>query len=407
MAPTSRVGIALLGAAAILPLGLREFHVHLLTEILILGLFAVGFNLLFGYTGLLSFGQAAYFAAGAYVCALWLKGPWPSLPIGLVLGALLAGAAALVVGWLCVRRDEIYFAMVTLACAQLIYVAIWRWRTVTGGSDGIGGIPRPALDLGVAALDLSRTLHFYYFTLAVVTAALYVLWRITRSPFGLALRAVRDNHRRVDYLGLPMRRYRLAAFAVSGVFCGLAGALFAPYQGTITPAVADWLWSAEPVMMTLLGGPGVFLGPVLGAAVITLLKDFVASATEYWPLIVGTVVVLLVLFLPGGAGGAVRDAVARRLAAGRVETGSAASSRAAGLDAGRAVGTGAAVLDASNGVGAGAAVLEGSGGVGARAALLEAGTGVGPGAPGLEAGSSVGARVEGTAAPAPPGRRSR
>ncbi|REJ34802.1 MAG: branched-chain amino acid ABC transporter permease [Bacillota bacterium] len=300
--------LAFVAVAAVLPLVLREFHVHLLTEILILGLFAAAFNLLFGYTGLLSFGQAAYFAIGAYACALWLKGPWPSLPVGLIAGAVLAAAAALVVGYLCVRRDEIYFAMVTLACGQLIFVALWRWREVTGGSDGIGGIPRPPLDLGAWALNLAPTLHFYYFTLAVVAGALYVLWRITRSPFGLALRAVRDNHRRVDYLGLPMRRYRLAAFTVSGLFCGLAGALFAPYQGTITPVLADWMWSAEPVMMTLLGGPAVFGGPVLGAALITLLKDFVASETEYWPLLVGTAVVLLVLFLPGGVGGAVRDA---------------------------------------------------------------------------------------------------
>ena len=300
--------LAFVAVAAVLPLVLREFHVHLLTEILILGLFAAAFNLLFGYTGLLSFGQAAYFAIGAYACALWLKGPWPSLPVGLIAGAVLAAAAALVVGYLCVRRDEIYFAMVTLACGQLIFVALWRWREVTGGSDGIGGIPRPPLDLGAWALNLAPTLHFYYFTLAVVAGALYVLWRITRTPFGLALRAVRDNHRRVDYLGLPMRRYRLAAFTVSGLFCGLAGALFAPYQGTITPVLADWMWSAEPVMMTLLGGPAVFGGPVLGAALITLLKDFVASETEYWPLLVGTAVVLLVLFLPGGVGGAVRDA---------------------------------------------------------------------------------------------------
>src|SRR5690606_17236517 len=227
--------LAFVAVAAVLPLVLREFHVHLLTEILILGLFAAAFNLLFGYTGLLSFGQAAYFAIGAYACAPRPKGPWPSLPVGLIAGAVLAAAAALVVGYLCVRRDEIYFAMVTLACGQLIFVALWRWREVTGGSDGIGGIPRPPLDLGAWAVSLAPTLHFYYFTLAVVAGALYVLWRITRSPFGLALRAVRDNHRRVDYLGLPMRRYRLAAFTVSGLFCGLAGALFAPYQGTITP----------------------------------------------------------------------------------------------------------------------------------------------------------------------------
>lgn len=305
--------VAVLAAAALAaPLVLREFHLHLLTEILILALFATAFNLLFGYTGLLSFGQGAYFAVGAYVTAFILKGTGLPLLLAILAGGLAATLVAVVLGYLCVRRDEIYFAMVTLAFGQIIFVALWRWRDVTGGSDGMGGIPRPALGLGPWAVDLAATGAFYYFTLAVVAASLYALWRIIQSPLGLALRAMRDNPSRVDYLGLSMRRYRLASFTVSAFFAGVAGGLFAPFQGTVTPQIANWLMSAEPVLMSLLGGPAVFWGPTLGAAFLTLLKDAVGSATEYWPLVVGSTVVLLVLFLPGGVGGVIVQGLLRR-----------------------------------------------------------------------------------------------
>lgn len=291
------VAVAALLAA---PLLLGEFHVHLLTEILILALFATAFNLLFGYTGLLSFGQAGYFAVGAYVAAFVLKELAPPLPVAILAGALAAGAAALVIGYLCVRRDEIYFAMVTLAFGQLIFVVLWKWRTVTGGSDGIGGIPRPPLEVGDLSIDLSVTAAYYYFTLVVVALCLYALWRITRSSLGLTLKAIRDNPRRVNYLGISTTRYRLVAFVLSGLFTGVAGALFAPYQGTVAPGIADWLMSAQPILITLLGGFGVFLGPAFGALIFTILKDTLGSLTEYWPLLLGSTVILLVLFLPGG-----------------------------------------------------------------------------------------------------------
>jgi branched-chain amino acid transport system permease protein len=297
-----RLGLGALAALLLLaaPWLLREFHLHLLTEILILALFATAFNLLFGYTGLLSFGQAAYFGVGAYVAALFLKGVVPSLPLAILVAALASGVLAAVIGWLCVRRDEIYFAMVTLAFGQLVFAVLWRWRRVTGGSDGIGGIPRTELGMGPLAVDLARTDAYYYFTLAVVALCLYLIFRITRSPLGLTLKAIRDNPRRVDYLGIPMRRYRLIAFVGAGFFTGVAGALFAPYQGTVAPTLADWIVSAEPVMMTLLGGPGVFLGPAIGAALFLALKETIQVYTDYWPLVLGSAVILLVLFLPRG-----------------------------------------------------------------------------------------------------------
>jgi branched-chain amino acid transport system permease protein len=290
--------LALLLIAA--PWLLRVFHLHLLTELLILALFATSFNLLFGYSGLLSFGQAAYFGTGAYVAALFLKDVTPSLPLAIVVAALASGALAAVIGYLCVRRDEIYFAMITLAFGQLVFAVLWRWRGVTGGSDGIGSIPRTGLGVGPLTVDLASTNAYYYFTLAVVTLCLYLIWRITRSPLGLTLMAIRDNPGRVDYLGVPMRRYRLIAFVAAGFFTGVAGALFAPYQGTVAPTLADWIMSAEPVMMTLLGGPSVFLGPAVGAGLFLVLKEYIQTYTEYWPLVLGTTVILLVLFLPKG-----------------------------------------------------------------------------------------------------------
>jgi branched-chain amino acid transport system permease protein len=297
-----RLGLGALAALLLLaaPWLLREFHLHLLTEILILALFATAFNLLFGYTGLLSFGQAAYFGVGAYATALCLKGVVPSLPLAILAAALASAALAAIIGYLCVRRDEIYFAMVTLAFGQLVFAVLWRWRGVTGGSDGIGGIPRTELGVGPLSIDLARTEAYYYFTLAVVALCLYLIFRITRSPLGLTLRAIRDNPRRVDYLGIPMRRYRLISFVCAGFFTGVAGALFAPYQGTVAPTLADWIVSAEPVMMTLLGGPGVFLGPALGAALFLILKETIQVYTDYWPLVLGSAVILLVLFLPKG-----------------------------------------------------------------------------------------------------------
>lgn len=306
------VGLIIAAAVVAAPAYLTEFHVHLFTEILILALFASAFNLLFGYTGLLSFGQAAYFGIGAYAAAFVLKGALPSLPLALLAGGAAAALAALVIGFLCVRRDEIYFAMVTLAFGQLVFVVLWRWRDLTGGSDGIGGITRPPLGPGPLAVDLSTTVAYFYFTLAVVGTCLYALWRLTRSPLGLTLQAIRDNPQRVEYLGLSMRGLRLLSFVVAGFFSGVAGGLFAPYQGTVAPWIADWTVSAEPVLMTLLGGFAVFWGPALGAGLFIVIKDTVGSLTEYWPLVVGSIVIALVLFLPGGVAEGMRR-LARRL----------------------------------------------------------------------------------------------
>ncbi len=292
--------VAGLALGAMLPVVAPIYYVHLATEVLILGLLATAFNLLFGGTGLLSFGQAAFFATGAYVAGFVLKNVAVSMPLALLLGFLAGAATSFVVGVLSVRRNEIYFAMLTLAFGQLFAVVFLQAYRITGGADGIAGIPRPRLGFAGFGVNLSPTLNYYLFTLLVVAAALWTLWRVSRSPLGLTLAAIRENPSRTAYLGIPTRRYRLAAFTIAGAFSGLAGALFAPFQGTVVPDFASWVMSAEPVLMTLLGGPSSFFGPLLGAAFFVALKDTLGSWTEYWPLTLGTIVILLILFLPEG-----------------------------------------------------------------------------------------------------------
>lgn len=284
----------------LLPLVAPVYYLHLATEVLILGLLATAFNLLFGGTGLLSFGQAAFFATGAYAAAFVLKGFTASMPLALLAGVLAGAAASFAVGVLSVRRNEIYFAMLTLAFGQLFSVVYLQAYHITGGADGIAGVPRPRLGSEMFAVDLAPTLNYYFFTLTVVAAALWALWRISQSPLGLTLAAIRESPSRTAYLGIPTRRYRLAAFTIAGALSGLAGALFAPFQGTVVPDFANWVMSAEPVLMTLLGGPGSFFGPLIGAVFFIALKDTVGSWTEYWPLVLGIVVILLIRFLPEG-----------------------------------------------------------------------------------------------------------
>jgi branched-chain amino acid transport system permease protein len=283
-----------------LPLVVPIYYVHLATEVLILGLLATAFNLLFAGTGLLSFGQAAFFASGAYCAAFVLKGFAASMPLALLAGLLAGTVTSFVVGMLSVRRNEIYFAMLTLAFGQLFAVFFLQAYRLTGGADGIAGVPRPSLGIAPFEVNLAPTPSYYLFTLVVVAAALATLWRVSRSPLGLTLAAIRENPARTAYLGIPTRRYRLAAFTIAGAFSGLAGALFAPFQGTVVPDFANWVMSAEPVLMTLLGGSGTFFGPLLGAVFFVALKDTLGSWTEYWPLVLGTIVILLILFLPEG-----------------------------------------------------------------------------------------------------------
>jgi branched-chain amino acid transport system permease protein len=309
--------IALIILLILTPLFLSSFLMVFLTEMLIMILFAISFNLLFGYTGLLSFGHAAFFSIGSYVTGLVLLHVYPSIPLAFVTGVVAAAIAAWIIGYFCVRLDEIYFAMLTLAFGMMVHTIIWKWDRLTGGADGLVDIPRPNLNLLLFEVDLSSINSYYYFTLVLVAIALFVLWIIVNSNFGLALRAVRENSERLQFVGINVRRYRLISFVISGFFCGLAGALFGPFLKSITPSIAFWTKSAEPVFMSLLGGTKIFLGPAVGAVIFMYLKEIISGYTELWMIYLGAILIGFVLFLPGGIVGFLNEKLrGRRL--GRV-----------------------------------------------------------------------------------------
>ncbi|MCX8116356.1 MAG: branched-chain amino acid ABC transporter permease [Desulfobacterota bacterium] len=284
----------------ILPAFGGQYLLYMLIHMLILSVFALGFNLLLGYTGLLSFGQAGFFAIGSYTCAKILL-LTPSLLLGILAGTLAGGLSALLLGYLCVRHTRIYFSMLTLSFGMMIYSLAWKWREVTGGDDGLVGIPRAPLTLpGLFSLDMNPLSHYYYFVLALSLIAIFILYRMVHSPFGLTLKGIRDSENRVAYAGISVRAYRLLAFTIAGLYAGLAGAFLPPLENTVTPPIAHWTHSAEPVMVTLLGGIHTFFGPIVGSVIFYLLKDLIVRVTQYWLILFGAIVIFLVLVFRGG-----------------------------------------------------------------------------------------------------------
>jgi len=290
-----------------------------LTEMLIMILFAISFNLLFGYTGLLSFGHAAFFSIGSYVTGLALLHIYPSIPLAFILGVVSATIAAWIIGYFCVRLDEIYFAMLTLAFGMMVHTIVWKWDRLTGGADGLVNIPRPPINFLLFQVDLSSIASYYYFTLILVAISLYVLWVIVNSHFGLALKAIRENSDRIQFVGINVRRYRLISFVISGFFCGLAGAIFGPFLKSITPSIAFWTKSAEPVFMSLLGGTKIFLAPAAGSVIFMYLREIISGYTELWMIYLGAILIGFVLFLPGGIVGFLYEKLRGRRLGGVVE----------------------------------------------------------------------------------------
>jgi len=277
----------------VLPLLLPSFLVVVMTEIAIVALFATAFNLLMGFGGMVSFGHAAYFALGAYAAALLVKqAAWP-MPLALAASPFVAAAGALFFGFFIVRLTHTYFAMLSLAFAQIVFTVVFKWKSLTGGDDGILNLwPPPAL---------KSPLAYCYFTLAVVGAAMLALRAIVDSPFGYALRAIRENPRRARFIGVNVRRHQLFAFVLSGFFSGLAGGLFAFFNGSVFPDFAYLNKSFEPLVVVLLGGVQSFFGPLAGAVGFKVLETFIARQWPvYWPLFLGSAVVLVVVALPQG-----------------------------------------------------------------------------------------------------------
>ncbi|MBA2370416.1 MAG: branched-chain amino acid ABC transporter permease [Chloroflexi bacterium] len=274
--------------AVLLP---RALYVVLALDILLYGLFAVSVDLLLGFGGLLSFGHAAFWGSAGYVAGLAAKELRLAFPLAALAGTLAAMAIAVPIGYLSIRRRGIYFAMVTLAFAQMLFYIANEWRDVTGGENGLQGIPR----LGFDGRSVGRSADFYTAALPLIFIGYLAAWRIVHSPFGHVLVAIRDNEARAQALGYPTARYKLIAFVLSAGLAGLAGSLFAIGHGFASLENLHWSKSGEVVLMSVLGGIGTLWGSVLGAALVLLLRDWLSGITDASGVVTGAVFVALVL----------------------------------------------------------------------------------------------------------------
>lgn len=286
---------------AVAPWMLPIFLVTSLSEVLILGLFAMSLDLLVGYTGLYSFGHAASYGLGAYAAALALLHWELPLPVVVLGAAAFTAAVALPMGWLCTRTTGVSFAMLTLAFAQLAYALAYKWQTLTGGSDGLAGIPRTPGPFGIDWF-VSRP-GFYYLVLVCLLGAFVFCRAFVRSPLGTALQAIRENERKAQALGYNPRAYKIVAFVIAYFFGGLAGALYAPFAGFASPDLLFWLVSGQVLVMVIVGGAGTLVGPILGAAFFLLLENHLSAFTESWALILGAIFIFFVIFVPEGVWG--------------------------------------------------------------------------------------------------------
>lgn len=298
-------GIGVIVAALlVVPYALPPYQTILLSYGLILAIAALGFNLLLGYTGLLSFGHCAYFGTGAYAVALLVKYTGiTSMELYLVAGVLASALVAVLFGSVCVRYTRIFFSILTLALSQVLWSLAYKLFWVTGGTDGLR-VPTPHLVLGLLAPTADKldflAHRYYYYVLVCFLAATGAMWVIVHSPFGKALQAIRDNETRAEFVGVQVRRYRWVAFVVSGAFTGLAGTLWVPLNGLTTPDILYWPFSGRIVFFAVLGGFKTFLGPVVGAMVFNYLETYAVAFTVYWQLVLGVVLVTLVLVMPQG-----------------------------------------------------------------------------------------------------------
>jgi len=291
------------GALALLPLGLSTYQLGLLTKMLIFALFAMSLNLILGYAGLPSLGHAAYFGVGAYTVGLLAVRVVDNFWLDFGAGLLAAAVTSALFGLLALRTRGAYLLMITLALAQVLWGIAFGWRWLTGGDDGLPGVPRPAAGL---PWSLAPDLAFYYFVLAVSLAATGALWIVVTSPFGKALVGIRESERRMEVLGYDTWRYKYVAFVLAGVVAGASGNLFVYYNGFVSPAYLSIVFSAMALIMVILGGAGTLLGPALGAGVIVLLENVISAHTERWLTVLGLIYVLVTLFAPAGILGLVR-----------------------------------------------------------------------------------------------------
>jgi branched-chain amino acid transport system permease protein len=302
--------IAILVFLAAAPLFTSQYYTRLLAVGILFGLAATGFNILYGYTGLLSFGHAMFWGLGAYGVAIGLLKLGLGYASSYLFALSLVALTALVTGYLSLRHTKIYFAILTLAFGQLVYAVVLKYRDVTGGDEGLYGIPRP----------LGSIPSYYYLVLATASMILVLVWLLLRSPLGLVFQTIRDDAFRAETLGYNVSRMRLLSFVISALVTGVAGSLYSPLQGAVTPESLYWTFSAEIVFMAILGGTRVFLGPFVGGIVYVFLRDYAMDVTEYWLFAMGLALAVLIYVLPQGILGAIIEQVlkkARRSSDGR------------------------------------------------------------------------------------------
>ncbi len=281
-------------------------------RVLVLGLAAMSFNILLGFTGVMSFGHAAYFGLGAYGAGLTLKYLAASTPLAILDGILLGGLAGTLFALLIVKRRGVYFAMVTVAFGQIAFYVAYSWDSLTGGYDGLRGFSRAPIDLGFTQIDITNNgTYFYYFLLAVFGVATLLQALLLASPFGRTLIAIRENERRARFLGIPIEKHIWMSFSISCAFTALAGALYALLNNFADPLGLHYSLSGEIVIMAVMGGMRAFWGPLIGAALFVVLQDYISSMTTNWMSFVGLIFVLVVLFFPRGLLGMLQRSTAK------------------------------------------------------------------------------------------------
>ena len=282
----------LLAVFLILPQLIPRFYVYLLALIFTTGLLATSLNMVLGFGGMYQFHHAVFYGTGAYAFALWIVKTGLPAWIGYLIAPLTAAGLSLLMGLITVRLSKLYFGMLQISLGSLVWVTVYRWYSFTGGDDGIHGIGIPD---AIASINGS-----YYFTLIVTSVCLYLMYRIVNSPFGRTFQGIRDNPQRTEAVGVNVKRHQLCGLVIAGAFAGVAGALFVTVEGSAFPELMFWTLSLEILIMCLLGGWFIFLGPMLGAGIIVMMRTFVGIHTEYWTMILGIVLMMLIFFLPEG-----------------------------------------------------------------------------------------------------------
>jgi len=283
----------------VLPGVLPRFYIYLTSIILLTGLLATSLNLVLGYGGMFQFHHAVFYGAGAYATALMIiksgLTPW----LGFIVGPLVSSLLSLIMGIICIRLSKLYFGMLQISLGSLVWIIVYRWYSFTGGDDGIHGVPIPDI--------ISSPTSAYYFTLIITLLCFIVMYKIIKSPFGSALQGIRDNPVRSEMIGINVKRHQLLALVIAGFFAGIAGSLFVVVDNTVFPDMLFWTLSLEILIMCLLGGWFSFLGPMLGAAIIIVLRTFISTFTSYWTLVLGILMMFVIFFLPNGVLGYIEE----------------------------------------------------------------------------------------------------